>query len=148
MYSGEYDVCDVTLIYPVWIYTQSNITNIIYLLLKNSKRVLIPKAIRSPKCTHAGNFIFDLTGNLYFWKKMLHLEAVKMEDVPTALICMLQYSINVLENLPRLRSCSHRDRRHIDISSFCRNISSSVSTTHRYHTTLLPGRIKNSILLW
>jgi hypothetical protein len=44
MYSGEYDVCDVTLIYPVWIYTQSNITNIIYLLLKNSKRVLIPKA--------------------------------------------------------------------------------------------------------
>ena len=79
---------------------------------------------------------------------MLHLEAVKMEDVPTALICMLQYSINVLENLPRLRSCSHRDRRHIDISSFCRNISSSVSTTHRYHTTLLPGGIKNSILLW
>jgi hypothetical protein len=31
MYSGEYDVCDVTLsVYarPVWIYTQSNITNI------------------------------------------------------------------------------------------------------------------------
>ena len=56
MYSGEYDVCDVTLsVYPHrasptvarhifqacpgWIYTQSNITNIILYYIRNNKSV-------------------------------------------------------------------------------------------------------------